>query len=445
MTNVVDRSADPKSPHTPSPLTRQVTPHVFAGSADPTSWSCRDRSKSRLLRPDAIRPTGGPIHDTGPVVVRPRLDDVGFEWKLVGENREDQSPGNRSMPSNPPTPPTLRLMAIAMSLFPCFVAMGADETPTLPRLLVTTDIGGDPDDQQSLVRLMMYVNEFQIEGLVASAAGTPGELKEQITRPDLIRDIVGAYGKVRPRLMSRADGWPDAGDLLARIKTGNPQRGRAAVGQQHDTAGSRLIIDRVDAGSPRQPLNISIWGGQTDLAQALFRVRADRGTEGLARFVQKFRVYDIGDQDRIADWMMSEFPGMFYILSKAAEGEDKRHAAFRGMYLTGDESLTSLDWIKEHVLSSGPLGALYPTKTWTAPNPHGCLKEGDTPSWFFFLPLGGNDPSDPTVPGWGGRFRKTNDGWYRDETGDGDPRTTVSRWREVYQADFAKRMSWCRK
>jgi hypothetical protein len=45
-----------------------------------------------------------------------------------------------------------------------------------PRLAVLTDIGGDPDDQQSMVRLMVYANEFQIEALIASASGTPGGL-----------------------------------------------------------------------------------------------------------------------------------------------------------------------------------------------------------------------------------------------------------------------------
>ena len=40
------------------------------------------------------------------------------------------------------------------------------------------------------------------------------------------------------------------------------------------------------------------------------------------------------------------------------------------------------------VMRIGPLGALYPTSTWTAPNPHGTLKEGDTPSWLYFLPVG---------------------------------------------------------
>ena len=36
----------------------------------------------------------------------------------------------------------------------------------LPRLLVLTDIGDDPDDEQSLVRLLVYANKFDIEGFV---------------------------------------------------------------------------------------------------------------------------------------------------------------------------------------------------------------------------------------------------------------------------------------
>lgn len=313
-----------------------------------------------------------------------------------------------------------------------------------PRLLVLTDIGGDPDDQQSMIRLMVYANEFNIEGLVASASGTPGELKVAVTRPDLIREIVTAYGKVRPNLQRHAAGWPTAPDLLSRIKSGNPKRGRANIGEGHDTEGSRWIVERVNAGTAQNPLNISIWGGQTDLAQALWRVRASRGAAGLAEFVGRVRVYDIADQDGIADWMRQEFPGMYYVLSKAPAGRDKREATFRGMYLGGDESLTSRAWIDQNVRNRGPLGALYPVKTWTAPNPNSCLKEGDTPSWFFFLRLGGNDPADPDKPGWGGRYRLAPDGWYRDlPAGQGDPRETVSRWRPDFQADFARRMAWC--
>jgi len=320
-------------------------------------------------------------------------------------------------------------------------ALAADR----PRLLVLTDIGGDPDDQQAMVRLMLYTNEFEIEGLVASASGTPGELKQAITKPELIREIIHAYGQVRPNLLQHASGWPTAEDLIQRVKTGNPHRGRDFIGEGHDTEGSRWIMQRVDASRMERPLHIAIWGGQTDLAQALWRVKHDRGAAGLMTFVARLRVYDIADQDKIAGWIRTEFPGMFYILSNAAAGRDKREGTFRGMYLGGDLSLTSREWIEQNVRAKGPLGALYPMKTSTAPNPHRCLKEGDTPSWFFFLPLGGNDPRDPTKPGWGGQYRKEPDGWYRDRPmADGDdPRETVSRWRPAFQADFAKRMSWC--
>ena len=187
----------------------------------------------------------------------------------------------------------------------------------------------------------------------------------------------------------------------------------------------------------------------SQVAEVSFGSKQKRGDAGIAEFVKSFRVYDNNDQDGIADWMRTEFPGMFYILASAFPGRDKREGIYRGMYLTGDESLTSRRWIDEHIRSTGPLGALYPTKTWTAPNPHSCLKEGDTPSWFFFLPLGGNDPSDPTQPGWGGQFQREPDGWYRDrpransDKTDDDPRTSVSRWRSDFQLDFAKRMAWC--
>ena len=326
------------------------------------------------------------------------------------------------------------------------VALGGTLTAAeRPRLAVLTDIGGDPDDQQSMVRLMAHANEFEIEALIASAAGTPGELKEKVTKPHLIREIVQAYGEVLPNLKKHAEGWPEAETLLALVKSGNPQRGREHVGDGHDTEGSRFLIERVDAGTPERPLNLTVWGGQTDLAQALWRVREDRGDEGYRTFIDKLRVYDINDQDRIAAWMREEFPGLFYILSQTPKGGDKREGMYRGVYLTGDESLTGREWIQEHVLSKGALGEKYPTKTWTEPNPHGCMKEGDTPAWFFFLPSGGNDPADPSKPGWGGRFAQGEGGWWYDVPGavGFDPRTEVSRWRAEFQAEFAKRMEWC--
>lgn len=325
-----------------------------------------------------------------------------------------------------------------------------------PRLVVLTDIGGDPDDQQSMVRLMTYSNEFDIEGLIASAAGTPGELKKNIVRPELIREIVDAYAKARPNLARHARGYPLPAALGNVVKSGNPNRGEANVGEGHDTEGSRWLISVVDRKDPR-PVNVTVWGGPTELAQALWRVRKDRSAAELKRFIAKLRVYAVGHQDDSGPWIVQNFPDLFYLLAAAdpndvsgrpQKGRDRRGAVIRGMYLGGDESLTSREWIDTHVRANhGPLGALYPPKTWTAPNPHSALKEGDTPSWFYFLPRGVNDPEQPEWGGWGGRFRRLSGNLFNDapDTVDNvtDARAGVWRWRPAFQNEFEARMDWC--
>jgi hypothetical protein len=96
-------------------------------------------------------------------------------------------------------------------------------------------------------------------------------------------------------------------------------------------------------------------------------VRHDRRPEELARFSAKLRVYAINDQDDTGPWIVANFPDLFYVLSKHLDGRDRREAAYRGMYLGGDESLTSRAWLDAHVRENhGPLGALYPAKTWRA-------------------------------------------------------------------------------
>lgn len=332
------------------------------------------------------------------------------------------------------------LLAVSLAL------LGAAEPPAdRPRLVILTDIGGDPDDQQSLVRLLTYANEFEVEGLVASASGTPGELKADVVKPELIRDTIRAYGQVRDNLLLHQPGYPSAAELLARVKAGNPKRGVAQLGTDSEGADwLRAVVDRPD---PR-PVNVAIWGGSTELAQALWRVRRDRGEGGLAAFVARLRVYAVTHQDDTGPWIVENFPDLFYVLGRQPEGRDKRESVFRGMYLGGDEALTSRDWLDRHVRQNhGPLGALYPPKTWTAPNPHAALKEGDTPSWFYFLPNGLGDPAHPEWGGWGGRFRHAGRGLYRDaaDTVNGvtDARASVWRWRPAFQAEFQARMDWC--
>ncbi len=318
-------------------------------------------------------------------------------------------------------------------------ASPAAQAPPKPRLLVLTDIGGDPDDQQSMVRLMVTSNEFDVEGLVATSRLQHGT----DVRPDLIRDIVNGYGQVRANLLLHRPGYPTKDFLLGKVKSGNPNFGTAAVGSAHDTEGSNWIVSVVDQADSR-PLNVSIWGGSTDLAQALWRVRNDRTAAQLDAFVAKLRVHAIGDQDNTAPWILQNFPKLWYIRDLYAP--DKYQSPYRGMYLGGDTSIRNAAWVSTNVRTGhGALGALYPA---SAPGSDG-VKEGDTPSWFYFLPSGLHTPSQPGWGGWGGRFSGSGPHFASDALDavgtETSRRATVWRWRPAFQNDFQARMDWCVK
>ncbi len=63
-------------------------------------------------------------------------------------------------------------------------------------IFVLTDIENEPDDAMSMVRLLVYANQFDIEGL---AATTSVHQRNRIA-PDRIRSIVQAYAQVRDNL-----------------------------------------------------------------------------------------------------------------------------------------------------------------------------------------------------------------------------------------------------
>ena len=329
-----------------------------------------------------------------------------------------------------------------------------------PILIILTDIGGDPDDEQSLVRLLVYANEFRIKGIILKHWKSYGD--EGFTPQEqyqLTKSYINAYGNVVGNLSRHKSGYPSKSYLLSIIKRGGVNipctLGNSSVsnimnkviGRGKDTEGSDWIIQVVDnAGNSR--VNIAAWGGTSDLAQALWKVKNTRSSTQIKEFVKKLRVYSIEDQDDAGHWICDNFSDIFYIYAHARD-DVIIHGSYRGMYLGGDETLTSASWVRNHVSSGhGALGNKYPMSTYTKPNPYGCLKEGDTPSWFYFLENGLNNPSHPNYGGWGGRFSKRGS-FYQDAKdrvdGEYSGRATVWRWREDYQNDFAARMDWCVK
>lgn len=73
-----------------------------------------------------------------------------------------------------------------------------------PRIFILTDMLNEPDDSQSLVRYLLYANEFETRGICA----TTSTWLRSSTHPEEIRRIITAYGKVVQNLNNHVN--PDS-------------------------------------------------------------------------------------------------------------------------------------------------------------------------------------------------------------------------------------------
>jgi len=327
-----------------------------------------------------------------------------------------------------------------MTAFALALAAILAAAPAGPRLVVLTDVGGDSDDQQSLVRLLLHADGLDIEGLCATSRMQHGH----DTRPELLRELVDAYGLVLPNLRVHSPGFPAAERLLGAVRAGRGDP--VPVGPGFDSECSEALVAAVEREDPR-PLWVAVWGGTRELAQALDRLRRDRPAVRVEALVSRFRVHAIGDQDGHRTRLLRENPGLVFVASGLASQADLKLneiAAYRGQYMTGDTGTLGRDWVVRHVREGhGPLGALYPLDGHGVPG----MKEGDTPSFLGLVPNGLNVPERPDWGGWGGRFRLVRDRLFGDAADyiDGIPneRHSVARWRDAFQREFAARLDWC--
>jgi hypothetical protein len=336
-------------------------------------------------------------------------------------------------------------------LFACSVSMAQK-----PRLIVTTDIGQDPDDEQSMIRLLHYANEFDIEGIIVNAdANENHELP--ILKDYIVHTMINMYERIEKNLQQHDSEYPKADYLHSVVKKGcfgnsTYVPAEQYIGEHKDTEGSDWIIKVVDQPDER-PVNIAVWGGACDLAQALWKVSETRSPDSVNLFVQKLRVFFIGLQDTSNEWILDNFPDMWLIL--ALNDKDKWLSSYRGMFWGGDMSSTSSEWLHENIIGANPLASMYPDKAYTggtSKNPNMAMKEGDSPSFLYFLDNGLNQADHPEWGGWGGRyepkkehyFRDADDAVYDQQQGvvERSPRASVYRWRPAFQNDFAARVQW---
>jgi hypothetical protein len=319
----------------------------------------------------------------------------------------------------------------AVTAQPAAGGSGENAISYKPRIIVTTDLGADPDDQQSLVRLMVSANEFDIEGLIVVTSCW----KKNQNNTDMLDKIVAAYEKALPNLQVHAKGYPSQEYLKSISVLGQTGYGMEDVGDGKDSKGSDLIITAADKDDSR-PVWVLFWGGGNTLAQAIWKVRKTRSEADLAKFLGKLRVFDILGQDDAGAWIAKNFPDLLYIRATGVYGWQPPK---NGSYQRTD------------IQSRGPLGAVYPDSKWAT--------EGDTPSFMYVFPNGLNDPDKVDQGGWGGRFSLTKKAGIRSMSGvkketetmydpyymygnTAEGAVAIKRWSAGYDNDFAARMIW---
>jgi hypothetical protein len=115
------------------------------------------------------------------------------------------------------------LQACLVTAIPQQHASTTDLT-TLPkvqkvRTFILTDILNEPDDSMSLVRYLLYSNEFDTRGIVAV---TSWSLRNE-THPEEIKRIINTYGKVVDKLNKHVhpdNSYPNPQDLIDTVSSG---------------------------------------------------------------------------------------------------------------------------------------------------------------------------------------------------------------------------------
>jgi hypothetical protein len=336
-------------------------------------------------------------------------------------------------------PRWLIIAATCLAISPGVLAESKSQDARL-RLIIETDAGGDPDDEQSLVRFLLYTNEWDVEGIIANRPRTirPENKNPENSGLGIVRRLVKAYGECYPHLVLHDPRYPKPEVLLARTVAGYDDTDDAV----------KLIIAALDRNDPR-PIWYADWGSNqgsavNNLKRALDRVWKERGPKGYAAVKEKLRVLchanPFGDHTTKLE---PPFPLLVDTYRPALDGKRWYHR-FSALTATAGGFDLKRDVLSDH----GPLGALYPTNT-THPQ-----KEGDSMTFLYLVPNGLGDPEHPDWGSWAGRYGRNPefgdrpcywanqaDAWQGTTHRD----NTVKRWAADLQNDFRARLDWCVK
>lgn len=353
------------------------------------------------------------------------------------------------------------------------------------RLVILADMGNEPDEEQQMMHMLMYANEFDLEGLIAVTGKflrpKPPNMNADVLHPELFNQLINGYAKVVENLKKHASGYPDAAYLKSIVVKGQQGYGIEATGPGLGSPGSRRIIQVLEEDDPR-PVYIVVNAGANTLAQALKDVQATRSKEELQRLIARLRVYENGAQDNAGAWICSNFPDIFWIRSNHQTycygGPDFDGGSVKGLgpYTWKPYAYSPLgqhQWALEHIIADhGAFGRCWPLRQFRNGKIQ-YVEGGGTIPWLGLVRPGLSDINQPHWGGWSGRYtrEKVKNVWSRHKSVNTDEKkgddfymfteatdrwtdpdngevydnnfAPVWRWRQAYFNDFKCRMDWC--
>lgn len=358
----------------------------------------------------------------------------------------------------------VRLMLFICCLISISLSAKAEKTERI-RVIVTTD--GEIDDECSLVRFLLYANEWDVEGIITSSSQYHSH-GHKWAGDNWIDPYLDAYEKVYTQLQKHDSRYPSPTYLRERTVLGNVE---SEGDMDMPTAGSELIAKvLLDETDPR-PVWLQAWGGTNTIARALKTIEEEH-PDKMEQVASKIRFFFIWEQDNtyqeyirphwgkynILTIISDQFITWFYHWKKYIPEQQQR-------YMTGD-------WMKANILEQhGALCSLY-----KAHDNGDFRSEGDSPAFFHVIPTGLGNQEHPDWGGWGGRYVRVRENTWLDpvpEAGYKYPegrwytsnawgRTRLKkeiandqmlidylepswRWIIALQNDFAARADWCVK
>lgn len=372
---------------------------------------------------------------------------------------------------------TFLVMIISLLLLSCTEKEANEVINAKPRVIVTSD--GEIDDECSLVRFLLYSNEWEVEGIVTSSSQYHWQ-GHRWAGDDWNEPYLDAYAEVYPNLVKHDQNYPAPDFLKSVTFLGNV----AAEGEMDSiTPGSEHIVKVLLDSTDDRPVWLQAWGGPNTIARALKTIEEEH-PDKMEYVANKIRFYFIWEQDSTYQYYIRPHWGKYNIQTIISDQfwavayqwnkilpEDKR------AYFTGD-------WMKTNILEGhGALCSLYKAHEKgsqglsgdTDFNDGDFRSEGDSPSFIYNINTGLRSMESPAYGGWGGRFVNVRENTWLDPVPDPNftypdgryyTRTAwgrkymresypedqelmreyfnpMARWTDALQNDFAARADWC--